>query len=83
VLSKLQRHIYKFRNTRSFKYQLATQIRAAGLKHQVLLLDMLVRWNSTYEMIRKAYELKGPITAVCSTQEIDPSLRPLMLTPKD
>ena len=44
---------------------------------------MPVRQNSTYEMIQRAYDLKGPITAVCSTQEIDLSLKPLMLTPED
>jgi hypothetical protein len=39
---KLQRYVYIFRNQRQFKSQLEQQLKAAGLKPKLLVLDMLV-----------------------------------------
>jgi hypothetical protein len=44
---------------------------------------MLIRWNSTYKMLSIAYSQEAPITAVCTTQQIDISVRDIMLTPQD
>jgi hypothetical protein len=54
TLSKLRRHIYIFRNRRGFKSLLEKQLKATGIKQRLLVLDMPVRWNSTYDMINIA-----------------------------
>jgi len=48
-----------------------------------LILDMPIRWNSTYKIISLACQQEKAITAVCVTQEIDISVRELMLTEAD
>ena len=53
------------------------------MKQRLLVLDMLVRWNSTYDMINVAYMQESPITAVCASQTIDLSVRDIMLTQND
>jgi hypothetical protein len=71
ALSKLRCYVYIFRNRQQFKSQLEQQLRAVGMKLKFLVLDMPVRWNSTYEMINAACSQEGPITAVCASQTID------------
>jgi hypothetical protein len=44
---------------------------------------MLVRWNSTYEMINAFYLQERPITAVCASQTIDISIRDIILSYSD
>jgi hypothetical protein len=46
-----------------------------SLRPRLLVLDMPVRWNSTYDMINTAYMQESPITAVCASQTIDLSIR--------
>jgi hypothetical protein len=53
------------------------------MKQRLLVLDMLVRWNSTFNMINIAVIQESPITAVCASQTIDLSVRESMLTQKD
>jgi hypothetical protein len=83
TLAKLRRHIYVFRNRRAWKDALQKQIQAIGLKPQQLSLDMPVRWNSTYHMLEGALKLKIPITAVCTTQQLDSSMKDIALTVED
>ena len=42
ALSKLCHHVYIFRNQQAFKVKLEQQLKAMGLKQQLLVLDMLV-----------------------------------------
>ena len=58
ALSKLRRHVYIFRNRRGFKSQLEQQLKATRMKQRLLVLDMPIRWNSTYNMIINALHLK-------------------------
>jgi hypothetical protein len=74
ILSKLQRYVYIFRNRQQFKSQLEQQLKAAGMKPKLLVLDMPVCWNSTYNMINVVCSQEGPITAVCASQTIDLSV---------
>jgi hypothetical protein len=83
TLEKLRRHIYVFRNRRAWKDALQKQIKAAGQKLRQLSLDMPVRWNSTYYMLETAIQLRIPITAVCSTQKLDTSMKDIALTSND
>jgi hypothetical protein len=83
ALSKLRRHVYIFRNRRGFRSQLEQQLKATGMKQRLLVLDMPVRWNSTYDMINVACMQESPITAVCASQTIDLSVRDIMLTQND
>ena len=83
TLAKLRRHIYVFRNRRQWKDALQKQTVVAGLKKLQLSLDMPVRWNSTYEMLNTAIKLRIPITAVCATQQMDPSMKDIALTQED
>jgi hypothetical protein len=83
VLYKLRRHIYIFQNRRVWRTALEKQCKAANIKYQSLSLDMPVRWNSTYNMIKGACKLQIPITAVCTIQDYDISVRALMITPYD
>jgi GTP cyclohydrolase I len=43
ALSKLRRHVYIFRNRQGFRSQLEKQLKATGMKQQLLVLDMPVR----------------------------------------
>jgi hypothetical protein len=83
ALAKLRRHIYVFRNRRAWKDALQRQVKAAGLKPQQLSLDMPVRWNSTHHMLDIALKLQIPITAVCTTQQLDISMKDIALTTED
>ena len=83
TLAKLRRHIYVFRNRRAWKDALQRQVKAAGLKPQQLSLDMPVRWNSTYHMLAAVIKLEIPITAVCSTQQLDIRMKDIVLTVED
>jgi hypothetical protein len=53
VLYKLRCHIYIFRNQQVWRVALENQYNAANIKHQRLSLDMPIRWNSTYNMIKR------------------------------
>ena len=44
---------------------------------------MLVRWNSTYNMIKRAFEMQKAIQSVCITQDFDLSVKALELTQGD
>jgi hypothetical protein len=58
---KLQRHIYIFRNQRIWRVALQNQCKAYAIKYQKLTLDMPIRWNSTYNMIKRACDLQKAI----------------------
>jgi hypothetical protein len=62
ALYKLRRHIYIFRNRRIWRDALEKQCKAANIKYHRPTLDMPVRWNSTYNMIKGACNLQIPIT---------------------
>src|SRR5271165_293846 len=83
ALSKLWRHIYIFRNRRQFESLLELQLKASAMKPKLLTLDMLIQWNSTFNMINVACLQEIPITAVCATQTIDPSVHEIMLSQND
>ena len=53
------------------------------MKQRLLILDMLVRWNSTFDMINVACMQESPIMAVCASQTIDLSVRDIMLSQND
>jgi hypothetical protein len=53
------------------------------MKQRLLVLDILVRWNSTYDMINIACMQESPITAVCTSQTLDLSVCKIMLTQND
>jgi hypothetical protein len=83
ALYKLRRHIYIFRRRRAWRTALEKQCNAHGVPYRKPTLDMPVRWNSTYNMIKRACDLRVPIQAVCAVQEYDLSVKVLELTPGD
>jgi hypothetical protein len=40
-----------------------------------------IRWNSTYNMIKRVCDLRVPIQAVCAVQDYDLSVKAIELTP--
>jgi hypothetical protein len=44
---------------------------------------MLIRWNSTYNMIKSVCDLRVPIQAVCAVQDYDLSVKAIELTLSD
>jgi hypothetical protein len=66
TLYKLRRHIYIFRNRRVWRDALEKQCKAANITYYRLGLDMPIRWNSTYNIIKGACNLQIPITTVCT-----------------
>jgi hypothetical protein len=44
---------------------------------------MPIRWNSTYNMIKRAYDLQKAIQSVCTTQDFNLSVKALELTQGD
>jgi hypothetical protein len=61
ALWKLQRHIYIFQRRRVWRIALEKQCGAHSIKYWKPTLDMPVRWNSTYNMIKRACDLRVPI----------------------
>ena len=41
---------------------------------------MPIRWNSSYNMIKRAYDLRVPIQTVCAIQDYDLSVKAIELT---
>jgi len=80
ALWKLQRHVYIFRRRRAWRIALEKQCQAHGIKYRKPTLDMPIRWNSTYNMIKKVCDLRVPIQAVCAVQDYDISVKALELT---
>ena len=80
---KLRRHVYIFRNRRIWRVALQNQCKAHGIKYRKPTLDMPIRWNSTYNMIKKAFDLQKAIQSVCATQDFDLSVKALELTQGD
>jgi hypothetical protein len=83
ALYKLRRHIYIFQRWRAWRTALEKQCNAHGVPYRKPTLDMLVCWNSTYNMIKRVCDLQVPIQAVCAIQEYDLSVKVLELTPGD
>ena len=83
VLAKLRKHIYVFRNRRGWKDALQNQCQATNTAFKQLVLNMPIRWNSTYHMVDTALQLQTPITALCASQRLDLSMRTIALTPND
>ena len=80
---KLRSYIYIFRNWRIWRVALQNQCRAHGLQYRKPTLDMPVRWNSTYNMIKRACDLRKAIQSVCATQDFDLSVKALELSEGD
>jgi hypothetical protein len=68
---------------RVWRNALNTHVFAAAIKPKALVLDMPVRWNSTYKMLEAALALQTPIIAVCATQTLDISMPDVCLTGPD
>jgi hypothetical protein len=83
VLYKLWRHIYIFQKWRAWRVALQNQCKAHSIVYRKPILDMPVRWNSTYNMIKRACDLRVPIQSVCAVQNLDLSVKALELTPHD
>jgi hypothetical protein len=83
ALYKLRRHIYIFRKRRAWRVALQNQCKAHDIVYRKPILDMPVRWNSTYNMIKRACDLRVPIQSVCAVQDLDLSVKVLELTPHD
>jgi hypothetical protein len=58
---KLRRYVYIFRNRRIWRVALQNQCKAHRIKYQKPTLDMPIRWNSTYNMIKRAFDLQKAI----------------------
>ena len=58
ALYKLRRHIYIFQKRRAWRIALEKQCTALGITYRKPTLDMPVRWNSTYNMIKRACDLQ-------------------------
>lgn len=83
VFYKLRRYIYIFRNRRIWRVTLQNQCRVYTIKYRKLTLDMPIRWNSTYNMIKRACDLQKAIQSVCATQDFDLSVKALEMTQGD
>jgi hypothetical protein len=83
VLWKLRCYIYIFRRRRAWRIVLEKQCQAYRIKYQKPTLDMPICWNSTYNIIKRACNLRVPIQAVCTVQDYNLSIKALELIPGD
>ena len=83
TLAKLRHYIHVFRNRRGWRAALENQCRIAEVDAYQIPLDMPVRWNSGYAMVSTSLKLRLPITALCASQQMDPSMRDIQLTSED
>jgi len=61
-VAKLRRIVVKIRSSPQRRNTLKGQCGACGIGSKKLILDVRVRWNSTYAMIERACELRIPLS---------------------
>jgi hypothetical protein len=55
------------------KFRIVQELRAAKLKSLILLLDCKTRWNSTYLILSRAWELKDALNGFVTSWQDDVS----------
>ena len=83
VFYKLRSHVYIFRNRCIWRVVLQNQYKVYRIKYRKPTLDILICWNSTYNIIKKACNLQKAIQSVCTTQDFDLSIKVLELSEGD
>jgi hypothetical protein len=77
VLYKLQQYIYIFRKQHAWKVVLENQYKVYKTIYRKPTLDIPVYWNSTYNIIKRACNLRVLIQSVCTVQDLDLSIKVL------
>ena len=80
ALYKARKIIAKIRSSNILWESLQAQAQVVHITAKRPILDMRVRWNSTYSMLERLLELQPAITAVCRLED---KLRPLQLIPSE
>ena len=68
-IQKLRNIILSIRRSSSLTQKLQLSCDVCSVKNLKLVLDVETRWNSTFEMIKRALELKNPLLHVCSSHD--------------
>jgi hypothetical protein len=79
-IPKLRKLVVKIRSSPQRREMLALQCGAPGSASKELIVDVRTRWNSTFLMLQRALELRGPLGNVAM---LDRDLRAYQLTDEE
>jgi hypothetical protein len=79
-IPKLRKLVVKIRSSPQRRETLAFQCRAPGLTSKQLIVDVRTRWNSTFLMLERALELRGPLGDVAT---LDKDLHAYQITDEE
>lgn len=77
TISQLRKLVRKIRKSNLKRKQLRKMCKVCNVGYLTPKIDVSTRWNSTYEMIERASQLKKPLLALCSSVK---SLRSFIIT---
>jgi hypothetical protein len=70
-IAKLRSAVIRIRNSPQRRHELRQEQREAdSTSKKELILDTRTRWNSTHDMLKRACELRGPLSNVMQANEI-------------
>ncbi|KAL7303447.1 hypothetical protein TKK_0004629 [Trichogramma kaykai] len=69
VVNKIRKLLKKIRNSEKISLRLEACCKVFDIKYKVPLSDSKTRWNSTFDMLNNAYQMKDALDQLCKTYD--------------